>query len=95
LPGARTVALQIACIGQLFDAPRNSHPRQARLLSRCGGHGTTLGRTAQDDCIIDVQHLYPLEIFQMDLLYISKIFIESFMFFKCRFSPELWVQRLD
>jgi hypothetical protein len=28
------------------------------LLGRCGRHGTALGRTAQDDCIVDVQHLY-------------------------------------
>jgi hypothetical protein len=70
------MAVQVTRIGQLLDAPRNRYPRQACLFGCCTGHGPALGRTAQNDCIVDVQHLYLHTIFQIDLLYISINFIE-------------------
>ena len=58
LPRACAVPLQIATVGQLLDATRHGHPRQAGLLGRHTGHGPTLGSTSEDDCIVQVKHLY-------------------------------------
>ena len=58
LPRACAVPLQIASVGQLLDATRYGHPRQAGLLGRHTGHGPSLGSTSEDDCIVQVKHLY-------------------------------------
>jgi hypothetical protein len=59
------------------------------LLGRCGGHGSALGRTAQDDCIVDVQHLYRDLVFELKLLYISMLSIDAFMFSAGGFQSEI------